>query len=79
MSRVLVLIAAILLFRAFLPRKSGRSPTAISPYMNSLDDLMSAEQVSLATDEIRPHQSPMADRLPPPAKRGAESPSLSIR
>jgi len=52
MVRVLVLIAAVLLFRELRPHKSRRSPTAISPYMNSLDGLLSAEQVSLAMDEI---------------------------
>ena len=53
MTRALILIVAVLLFREFLPRKSRRSPTAISPYMNSLDGLVSAKQLSLAMDEAR--------------------------
>lgn len=52
MLRALVLIAAILVFRTFLPRNSRRSPTAPSPYMNSLDGLMSAAQISAALEEI---------------------------
>ena len=57
MSRALVLIAAVLFFREFLLRPARRSPTAISPYMNSLDGLLSAEQVSLAVDEVRGRHS----------------------
>ena len=57
MTRALVLIAAVLIFREFLPRKPRRSPTAISPYMNSLDGLLSAEQLSLAMDEVRLRES----------------------
>ena len=65
MTRALVLIAAVLVFRELLPRKSRRSPTAVSPYMNSLDGLLSAEQVSLAMDEIRRHESRLGrDYLP---------------
>lgn len=79
MSRALILIAAILLFRTFLPRKSQRSPTAISPYMNSLDGLLSAQQVSLAMDEARLPESPATDAPPVAAKRSVESPSLSLR
>ena len=57
MTRALVLIAAALIFRELLPRKPKRSPTAISPYMNSLDGLVSAEQISLVMDEVRLHES----------------------
>ena len=52
MSRALILIAAVILFREFLPRQPRRSPTAISPYMNSLDGLMSAKQISLVMEEL---------------------------
>jgi hypothetical protein len=51
MLRALVLLAAFVLFRAFLPRKARRSSTQTSPYMNSLDGLLSAEQLSAALDE----------------------------
>lgn len=57
MLRVLVVIAAILIFRALLPRKSRGSPSAISPYMNSLDGLMSDQQVSSALDGVEPFHS----------------------
>ena len=59
MLRALVLIAAILFFRAFLPRKTRPSPTAISPYKNSLDSLVSADQVSLVMDGIRLREFPV--------------------
>jgi hypothetical protein len=64
MSRALVLIAAALFFREFLLRPARRSPTAISPYMNSLDGLLSAEQVSLAVDEVRGRRSQMKGEHP---------------
>jgi hypothetical protein len=60
MSRALILIAAVLLLREFLPRHPRRSPTTISPYMNSLDSLMSAQQVSLVMDELRLHESSLS-------------------
>ena len=70
MSRTLVLIAAILLFREFLPRRSRKSPTAISPYMNSLDGLLSGQQISLVMDELRARESPLisqpSSKHPPP-------------
>jgi hypothetical protein len=53
MLRALMLISAIVFFREFLLRPARRSPTAISPYMNSLDGLLSAEQVSRAVEEVR--------------------------
>lgn len=59
MLRLLVLIAAILVFRVFLPRKKKRSPTEPSPYMNSLDSLLSPQQVSAALEEIS-HFDPCA-------------------
>lgn len=58
MLRVLVLIGLFLFF--FLttaPRKSRRSPTAMTPYMNSLDGMLSASQVSSALDETMPCRS----------------------
>jgi hypothetical protein len=60
MLRVLVLIAAVLFFRAFLPRKSKRSPTEVSPYMNSLDGLLSEEQLSQSSAEVRLRELQMA-------------------
>lgn len=57
MSRVLVLIGAFLFFRAVLPRAARRSPTAITPYMNALDGMMSAQQVSSVLDEVTPYES----------------------
>ena len=53
MARALILVAGVLLLREFLPRRRRGSPTAISPYMNSLDGMVSAEQVSLVMDELR--------------------------
>lgn len=50
MLRALVLIVAFVFFRSLLSRKRQRSSTAISPYMNSLDGMMSAEQISAALD-----------------------------
>ncbi|HVP55463.1 MAG TPA: hypothetical protein VMU45_10750 [Candidatus Eisenbacteria bacterium] len=55
MSRALLLIAAFLFFREFLPRKTRRSPSSVSPYMNSLDGLVSPEQISLVMDQVRHH------------------------
>jgi hypothetical protein len=46
----LVLIVAFVFFRSLLSRKRQRSSTAVSPYMNSLDGMMSAEQISEALD-----------------------------
>src|SRR5215472_11707883 len=60
MSRALVLMAAVLLFREFLPRRARKSPTAISPYMNSLDGAMSAQQISFVMDELRRQESSVA-------------------
>jgi hypothetical protein len=52
MSRVLVLIVALILVRTLLVRKRCRSLTATSPYMNSLDGAISAQQLSLAMEEL---------------------------
>ena len=52
MSRVLVLLVAIIFFRTFLGCKRRRSMTATSPYMNSLDSLLSAEELSVALNEM---------------------------
>jgi hypothetical protein len=60
MSRVLVLIGAFLFFRVVLKRTSRRSPTAISPYMNAVDGMMSAQEVSSVLDEFRPYESWLA-------------------
>ena len=51
MLRVLVLIAALVILRESLLRKRRRSLTAASPYMNTIDGLISAQQLSLALDE----------------------------
>jgi len=52
MTRALVLLAAFVFFRTFLAPKKQSSPTEISPYMNSLDGLISAQQLSSAIDEL---------------------------
>jgi len=44
MTRALVLLAAFVFFRTFLAPKKRSSPTEISPYMNSLDGLISAQR-----------------------------------
>lgn len=62
MSRVVVLIAAIIFFRTFLVRPRRRSLTGTSPYMNSLDGLVSADELSSLMDEF--------DRLNTHAHRG---------
>jgi hypothetical protein len=66
MSRALILIAGFLLFREFLPRHPRKSPTAISPYMNSLDGAMSAQQISLVIDELQFQETPVAASKRPP-------------
>ena len=53
MLRILVLIGAIMLFRSLLVRKRSRSLTATSPYMNSLDGMLSAAQLSAIMDDLR--------------------------
>jgi hypothetical protein len=50
MLRALVLIAAFFFFRAVLSRKPKSCSSAMSPYMNSLDGMMSADQISQALD-----------------------------
>ncbi len=60
MFRVLVLIGAFFVFRAVLPRTSRRSPTAITPYMNALDGLVPAHEVSSMLDEFTPYESWLA-------------------
>jgi len=62
MFRVLVLIGAILFFRAALPRTSRWSPTAISPYRNGLDGMVGAQQVSSMLDEVMPYEAWLARR-----------------
>lgn len=57
MSRVLVLIVAFLFFRAVLPRASRWSPTAITPYGNGLDGMMTVQQMSSILDESAPYES----------------------
>jgi hypothetical protein len=52
MLRALVLLAAIVFFRTFLPGKPRYSPTQTTPYINSLDGLLSAEQLSSALEEV---------------------------
>jgi hypothetical protein len=61
MFRALVLLAAIVFFRTFLFRAARHAPTQASPYMNSLDGLLSAEQLSSTLDDIsqfEKHQLP---------------------
>jgi len=53
MLRILVLIGAIMFFRSLLVRKRSRSLTSTSPYMNSLDGMLSAAQLSAAMDDLR--------------------------
>ena len=53
MLRILVLIGAIIFFRSLLARKRRRSLTATSPYMNSLDGMLSAAQLSATLDDLR--------------------------
>jgi hypothetical protein len=65
MLRALILIAAFLLFREFLPRRRRHSSTATSPYMNSLDGMLSAEQVSLVMDEVRLRDTGSTAKSPP--------------
>src|SRR5450755_2050056 len=60
MFRVLALIGAFLFFRAVLPRTPRWSPTAITPYMNALDGMMSPEHVSSVLDEVTPYESWLA-------------------
>ena len=62
MFRVLVLIGAFLFFRAMLPRNPKRSPTAITPYVNTLDAMLSPQQVSSVMDEAMPYESWVANR-----------------
>jgi hypothetical protein len=50
MLRVLVRIATFLLFREFVLRRPRCSPTAISPYKNSIGSIMTTQEVSLAMD-----------------------------
>jgi len=52
MSRALVLIAAFLFFRSTIAKRRKHSSMAMSPYMNSLDGTMTAEQISRALDEL---------------------------
>lgn len=52
MFRALVLIAAFCFLRSVISRIRLRS-SRMSPYMNSLDGAMSAEQVSQALDRYR--------------------------
>jgi hypothetical protein len=54
MLRVLVLVAAFLFIRTVISDKRRRSSMAMSPYMNSLDGSMSAEQISQALDDLAP-------------------------
>ena len=53
MLRILVLIGAIMFFRSLLVRKRSRSHTSTSPYMNSLDGMLSAAQLSATLDDLR--------------------------
>ena len=60
MSRPLILIAAVLLVREFLPRRR-KSPTGITGERNSLDRIvLSAQQISLLMDQLRVPEAPIA-------------------
>ena len=61
MTRALFLLAAILFFRMLLSCKQRHSPT-VSPYMNSLDGLLSPEQLSSVVDEISRFEKPFPRR-----------------
>lgn len=52
MLRALVLIAAFCFLRSAISNRRKRSSMAMSPYMNSLDGAMTAEQISRALDDI---------------------------
>jgi len=52
MLRVLALIGAIMFVRSLLLRKRSRSLTATSPYINSLDGMLSAGRLSSVLDEL---------------------------
>lgn len=60
MSRALILIAAVLLVREFLPRRRRKSPTEITAYRNSLDRIVSAQQISRVMDQLRVPEAPVA-------------------
>src|SRR5450631_952805 len=62
MFRALALIGAFLFFRAVLPRTPRWSSTTITPYMNALDGMMSAQQVSSVLDEVTPYELWRASR-----------------
>ncbi len=51
MSRVLVLIVAIIFFRTFLARRRRRPFTAPSPYMSALDGVVSPRTLSSILEE----------------------------
>ena len=69
MSRVLVLIGAFLFFRMVLRRTPRRSPTAITPYMNALDGLVPAHEVSSMLDEFTPYESWLACHREPDSRK----------
>jgi len=52
MSRAVVLLVALFLFRTILPRRKRRYSPAMSPYHNSLDGALSPHQVSAILDDI---------------------------
>jgi hypothetical protein len=52
MLRALVLVVAFFLFRSMFANKRQRSAMAMSPYMNSLDGAMTAEQISRVLDDL---------------------------
>lgn len=62
MFRVLILIGAFLFFRAVLPRTPHWSSSKITPYMNAMDGMMSAQQVSSVLDDVAPYESWRANR-----------------
>ena len=72
MARALVLIILIFFFSEVLSRKSRRSRKAMSPYINSLDSMLSAEEVSVELGKCEIHhgrRAKTAERIPCPAHR----------
>ena len=57
MLRVVILIAAIIVVRELFVRRRKCSLTATSPYFNSLDGALSAQQLSQALEETAKFQT----------------------
>jgi hypothetical protein len=80
MLRVLVLIGALLFFRAVLPNKARRSTTSVTPYINGLDGTMSVQQVSSVLDETITYESWLAShRAKQAEKHRPTTPCRTVR